>query len=400
MAFADQCLLLIDDDESARLPIASYLRGVGFTVLEAVNGQQGLLMLRQHQPAVLFCDIDSSGINIPELLEVIKSLAIDIPMIVMSGIGVMNDVVEALRFGASDYLVKPIVDMEVLQHAVNRCLQQVQLHQENIAYQQQLEDMNRDLQQSLTVLKQDQLAGRQVQMKMLPARSLHIGEYYFNHKIVPSLLLSGDFVDYFTVGSHHAVFFLADVSGHGASSAFVTVLLKNMFARKRSDFTHRNDNSILSPIAMLDVANRNLLNTDIGKHATLCIGVIDLSNDELRYAVAGHLPLPLLATETGCRYLEGEGMPVGLFEDALYTEKRLQLPKNFVLTLFTDGILEVLPAEGLVEQEAFLRERLQLAPNSVEGIVAALELSHVVEVPDDIAVLVISKNTDGIAAKR
>ena len=65
-----------------------------------------------------------------------------------------------------------------------------------------------------------------VQMKMLPENDQVIEGIYFEHLIKPSLYLSGDFLDYFKLDNDRVLFYFADVSGHGASSAFVTVLLK------------------------------------------------------------------------------------------------------------------------------------------------------------------------------
>ena len=387
----DPCLLLIDNDDAERRDYAAYLQRVGYSVCEAKDIQQGLDLLSQQQPQLILCDLNVPTGNDQGVLQAIQAKFVGIPVVVMSSVGVMGDVVAALRYGAADYLIKPIADMEVLEHAVSRCLEQDQLRRENLAYRQQLEQANQELQTSLKVLEQDQLAGRQVQLKMLPHSPKQFGDYHFSHRILPSFYLSGDFVDYFTVGDDYVVFFIADVSGHGASSAFLTVLLKNMFARKRSDFFHRDDSTILSPIAMLDVANRNLLNTDIGKHATLCVGVIDLKHDSLCYTVAGHLPLPILTVEGESRYLEGEGMPVGLFESAEYTENTLLLPENFVLTFFSDGILEVVGADGVLAQEKYLLEKLHRGPNTIDAVVEALELHEVEAAPDDIAVLLISK---------
>jgi serine phosphatase RsbU (regulator of sigma subunit) len=217
--------------------------------------------------------------------------------------------------------------------------------------------------------------------------------YSFSHRIFPSLLLSGDLVDYYTVGDRHVVFFIADVSGHGASSAFVTVLLKNLFARKRSDYTHRDDRTVLSPPAMLARANRELLDTAVGKYATLCVGVLDTRDNTLRYSVAGHLPTPILWGPEGCRYLKGESPPVGLFEDAQFSEESLQLPPRFVLTLFSDGVLEVVPGEGVLAKEAQLLATLSPGFDAVDAVVDALGLPGAGDVPDDIAVLLVSKGT-------
>lgn len=384
-------LLVIDDEAFVRDSLAAYLEDSGYIVEEAADGRQGLEMFERNQPDVVLLDLKMPNMDGLAVLKVLGNHPSDVPVIVISGAGVMSDVVEALRYGASDYLIKPIADMAVLEHSIARCLEQGRLRRENQRYRQQLEEANRELKQSLSLLQQDQQAGRHVQLRMLPARPLDIGDYNLSHRIFPSLYLSGDFVDYFTVGDRHVVFFIADVSGHGASSAFVTVLLKNLFARKRSDFGHRQDRSVLSPTAMLEQANRELLATEIGKHVTLCVAALDIGDNSLRYSVAGHLPAPVLCAGSGCHYLKGDNPPVGLFEDASYAEERLQLPDRFTLTLFSDGILEVLEGEGLLAKEERLLAALSPGFNSMDAVVDALGLQRVQEAPDDIAVLLVSK---------
>ncbi len=384
-------LLVIDDEAFVRDSLAAYLEDSGYVVDEAADGRQGLELFERNQPDVVLLDLKMPTMDGLAVLKVLGNHPSDVPVIVISGAGVMSDVVEALRYGASDYLIKPIGDMEVLEHSIARCLEQGRLRRENQRYRQQLEDANRELKQSLSLLQQDQQAGRHVQMKMLPAHPLSLNDYKLSHRIFPSLYLSGDFVDYFTVGDRHVVFFIADVSGHGASSAFVTVLLKNLFARKRSDFGRHRDRSVLSPTAMLSQANSELLATETGKHVTLCVGVLDIIDNTLRYSVAGHLPAPILWGEGLCRYLKGDNPPVGLFEDAAYEEEGLQLPKRFVLTLFSDGILETLAEEGLLAKEERLLAALTPGFDSMDAVVDALGLQRVKEAPDDIAVLLVSK---------
>ncbi len=384
-------LLLIDDEPFVRDSLAAYLEDSGYRVLEAGDGQQGLMMFEQCRPDLVLLDLKMPNMDGLELLRKLGDHPSHTPVIVISGASVMNDVVQALRYGASDYLIKPIADMEMLEHAVARGLEQGRLRRENERYRQQLEEANRELRESLFALQQDQQAGRHVQMKMLPPSPKRFGDYRFSHRIVPSLYLSGDFIDYFTVGTEHVVFFIADVSGHGASSAFVTVLLKNLFARKRSDYTHRADPAILSPASMLDRANRELMATDIGKHVTLVVGCLDLRSGELCYSIAGHLPLPIFSSERRARFLEGRNPPVGLFEDAEYHNELVQLPRTFTLTLFSDGILEVLSAEGLEAKEQQLLQALSRGRRSVNRVFAALDLEEIGEAPDDIALLLITR---------
>ncbi|WP_019531474.1 fused response regulator/phosphatase [Dasania marina] len=384
-------LLVIDDDEQALATIVNYVQVQGYTCYQAVTGDQGLALYRQYNPDVILCDLSVPYCGDGKLLAEIQKIVASTPVVVLSETSEVQDVVQALRFGASDYLFKPIIDVKMLEHAVTRSIEYAQLQRENALYKQKLEQANLELKNSLALLEQDQKAGRQVQFKMLPASPYQIGAYHFSHRIFPSLYLSGDFIEYITVGKEHCVFFIADVSGHGASSAFVTVLLKNLFARKRSDYLHKQDPSILSPLSMLTLSNSVIFDTGVGKHLTMCIGVLHLASGELKYANAGHLPQPILSTEGDSQFLVGEGMPVGLFDEPEFNEQLINLPDKFVLTLFSDGILEILPREGLRAQEAFLLERLQQAQLSVEALAESLELQQIIDFPDDIAVLLISK---------
>ena len=391
MVAGQYSLLVIDEDDQIREDIVNYLLAEGYTVYQAADAVEGLALYNAHRPDVLLCDLKAPYKHQKNLLSPLSELVHHTPVIVLSSTHEMHDIVEALRFGASDYLLKPITDIDMLGHAVSRSLGFYKLVRENEAYRQQLEQANLELKNSLALLEHDQKAGRQVQFKMLPKSPLQIGDYHFSHRIFASLYLSGDFIEYFTVGDDYTVFFIADVSGHGASSAFVTVLLKNLFARKRSDFMHKGDESILKPLAMLALANDMVFDTGVGKHLTMCIGVLQLTSGELRYSNAGHLPQPVLYSGNESRFLEGEGMPVGMFEQPEFSEQLIILPECFVLSLFSDGLLEILAPDGLKAQEAFLLQRLQQAPLTVEAVAECLELQQVVEFPDDIAVLLISK---------
>ncbi len=387
----EQTLLLIEDDEHFRDSLSAYLEAAGYAVITAAGADEGLDQMTRLNPDLVLCNPGLTGESGRGVLELLRGDSPLKPIILLSTEEAVADVLEALRQGADDYLTKPIVDLKILEHAIERCLEQSKLRQQNLDYRRRLEYSNQELQESLEVLRQDQKAGRQVQFRMLPATPKQYGHYQFTHRIVPSLYLSGDFVDYFTVGERHVVFFIADVSGHGASSAFVTVLLKNLFARKRSEYRHSDNREILSPVKMLQRANRGLLHTGLGKHATLCVGVLDLRADTLCYSIAGHLPLPLIAYPGHCEYLAGTGMPIGLFDSAEYTEQTVALPEAAVLTLFSDGILEVLGVEGVLQQEQTLREKLSDGPRRIDDIVTALDLGHLESVPDDIAALLICR---------
>lgn len=360
-------LLIIDDDEVVRESLAAYLEDSNFKVLQALNGLQGLQIFESEQPDLVICDLRMPQIDGLELIRRIRQTASETPIIVLSGAGVMSDAVEALRLGAADYLIKPLEDLAVLEHSVRRALDRAYLRVENQRYRDKLEAANRELQASLNLLQEDQNAGRQVQMNMLPVTPWSIEGLEFSHRIIPSLYLSGDFVDYFRVDERRVAFYLADVSGHGASSAFVTVLLKFMTTRLLYESRRNGTLPEFKPSEVLAHINRGLINTKLGKHVTMLGGVIDLEKNSLTYSIGGHLPLPVLFVEGQAGYLEGRGLPVGLFDDATYDDRVMELPPSFSLSLFSDGILDVLPGATLKEKEASLPEQVAAAGGTSTG---------------------------------
>ncbi len=385
-------LLIIDDDAVVRTSLAAYLEDSGFQVLQAVNGAHGLQVFNDSSPDLVICDLRMPQVDGLELIRQMAELESDTPVIVVSGAGVMADVVEALRLGAADYLIKPLEDLAVLEHSVRRALERTGLRRENDRYRETLEATNKELQASLDLLEEDQNAGRQVQLNMLPETPWQTDDLHFSHQIIPSLYLSGDFVDYFRLDQDRVVFYLADVSGHGASSAFVTVLLKFMTTRLLYESRRNGVLPAFKPSEVLEHINRGLINCKLGKHVTMIGGVIDQKANQLIYCMGGHLPLPVLFTDGKARYLEGRGLPVGLFDTAVYENHQLDLPAAFSLSLFSDGIFDVLPGATLKDKEAVLPQLVAAAGGTLEGLKQTLGLANLGEMPDDIALTVLSRN--------
>ncbi|MFC3608894.1 two-component system response regulator RssB [Stutzerimonas tarimensis] len=387
-------LLIIDDDDEVRASLAAYLEDSGFRVLQAGTGVQGLALFDTERPDLVICDLRMPQMDGLELIRTLGERQSDLPVVVVSGAGVMSDAVEALRLGAADYLIKPLEDLAVLEHSVRRSLDRYRLRIENQHYRSELEASNRDLQASLNLLQEDQDAGRQVQLNMLPETPWHADGYRFEHKIIPSLYLSGDFVDYFRVDERRIAFYLADVSGHGASSAFVTVLLKFMTTRLLYESRRHGTLPEFKPSEVLSHINRGLINCNLGKHVTMLGGVIDLQRHCLHYSIGGHLPMPVLMEQGGARYLQGRGLPVGLFKDAVYEDHEIVLPEAFSLTLLSDGILDLLPGDTLKDKESALPGLVAQAEGKLDGLRQVFGLDGVAEMPDDIALLVLSRNLE------
>ena len=140
-SFENKKLLTIDDEDGLRRSIQLFFEDSGFVVFEADSGRAGLEVFRQEQPDIVLVDL-----RMPEMdgLQVIRTLAEeapDVPVVVVSGTGMLEDAIEAIRAGACDYITKPVTDLLVLEHTVNKALEKADLIAENRMYQENLEEL-------------------------------------------------------------------------------------------------------------------------------------------------------------------------------------------------------------------------------------------------------------------
>lgn len=385
-------ILVIDDEPVVRESLAVYLGDSGFTVDTAGSGDEGIALFRNKHPDLVICDLRMPLVDGLDVLKAINAESPETPVIVVSGQGSMNDVVNALRNGAVDYLFKPLIELEVLEHSVRRALERGTLLKQNRQYREQLELANAELERSLDLLEEDQEAGRRVQRRMLPPTPCLMEGVTLSHRIIPSLYLSGDFVDYFKLGTNRIGFYLADVSGHGASSAFVTVFLKTLTNRIQRHYEKRTNVNAMSPARILISINQELMSMAIGKHLAMFCGVIDTEENKLVYCMGAHYPPPILVNGKDVRPLPGRGLPVGIFGDATYEDVTVPLEKEFTLVAMSDGVLEVLPGGSNDEKEAKLLELVRTGYRDVDALAHVLNVDGEVEVPDDIAFLVINRS--------
>jgi len=139
MSEPKKCILVIDDEKVIRLTLRLFLEDFGYKVVEADNGLTGIQAFEKESIDLVLCDLRMPIMGGLEVISYFSEKYPHIPIIVVSGTGVIKDAVEALRLGAWDYLLKPVEDMNVLTHAVNRSLEQAELRRENRLYKENLE---------------------------------------------------------------------------------------------------------------------------------------------------------------------------------------------------------------------------------------------------------------------
>ena len=133
-------ILVIDDDTVVRESFCFYLEDLDYDVVQALNGKDGLAQVEKAKPDIVLLDLRMPEMDGHEVLEQLSTDAPETPLIVISGTGDIGDTVRALRLGAWDYLLKPVNDLSMLEHAINKALERARLLRENREHREHLEE--------------------------------------------------------------------------------------------------------------------------------------------------------------------------------------------------------------------------------------------------------------------
>lgn len=238
-------------------------------------------------------------------------------------------------------------------------------------------------------LAADQRAGQRIQFGLLPDTPAHYGEYDCEYRIAPSLLLSGDFIDYLCLRDRYLLFYVADVSGHGASSALLTMFLCNLSWRMQQSSAEPQ----LGPGEILTSLNQYLLQQQIEKHVAMFLGVIDLQEHTLGFSAAAQFPPAFLLSENNQAIsLEQVGKPLALFAAEQYQTKWMPFASGDRLVVCTDGVLDALPGKDLLAKERRFVEILEgthAQDDTWQALVGSAELQ------DDVSMLTIQRRAVG-----
>ncbi len=125
-------ILVVDDEADIRDLVAGILQDEGFSVRTARNSDTALAAIRARKPALVILDIwmTGGGLDGLELLDVLKGLDQDLPVIMISGHGNIETAVSSIKRGAYDFLEKPFKSDRLLL-LVQRALEAADLKREN-----------------------------------------------------------------------------------------------------------------------------------------------------------------------------------------------------------------------------------------------------------------------------
>ncbi len=133
-------ILIIDDEEGNVRVLSMSLRSDGYDVVTAYSGEEGLEVFDQESPEMVLTDLKMPGMNGLEVLKKIKASNPETEVIIITGHGDIDSAIEALQYGASDFINKPIRD-EGLSIALKRATEKIDIRLKLKQYTENLENM-------------------------------------------------------------------------------------------------------------------------------------------------------------------------------------------------------------------------------------------------------------------
>jgi len=124
-------VLIVDDEKNIRLTLAQALEPLGVETDTAVNGEEALAKLKNKEFGLILLDLKMPGIDGMEVLRKVSESRPDIRVIIITAHGTIESAVEAMKFGAVDFLQKPFVPKEI-RALVSRVIDREILDEQNV----------------------------------------------------------------------------------------------------------------------------------------------------------------------------------------------------------------------------------------------------------------------------
>ena len=225
-------------------------------------------------------------------------------------------------------------------------------------------------------LKREIEIAHNIQMNMLPKKMPESPHFDLAACVLPAKEVGGDFYDFMLLDDGNKLAIVTgDVSGKGVPGAMIMAISRGILRSEIND--HR------TPSEVIKETNKWLYSdTTKGMFVATFYGLLDLSSKELVYVNCGQ-PFALYYNSESSSIetlsLNKMRLPLGIFNNIEYDEKRVQLHSGDILILYSDGLLEALNPEG----EAFEEEQLQASLKFDKNKSASEILEEILEYLND-----------------
>jgi len=356
-------ILIVDDFRFNIELLELILRAEGFQTCTAPDGPSAFAISCAQKPDLILLDIMMPGESGFETCAKLKSDArtADIPVIFLSALDDVENKVKGLQIGGADYISKPVDGQELLARV--RVHLRIAENNRILARGQQLQlETLRDAQRAILVRPED-----------CPAA--HFAVFY-----QPLEGAGGDFYDVVAVDAEVFGYFVADISGHGATAAFLTSAVKALLRQYSGPVYSPADT-----MRGLDTVMRQMLGAE--QYLTACYAHLNLRTRKLSVVSAGHPPLIVVRASGQTLTLEMDSCAMGMFHSLALQHKEIAVSPGDRFFMYTDGLIE--PSAGAGRREGLARlisscvdRRKQCLTEAVRASAADIQ-SQVARIGDD-----------------
>jgi len=374
-------VLLVDDDAMVLAGLKRQLRNQ-FSIDTALSGEEALKQVRENGPyAVIVSDFLMPGMNGVEFLSNVKKTDPATVRMMLTGTADMPTAIRAVNEGSIFQFHPKPCPADTLCQAIQSAIGE---YRKVVSDQTQLKDFKSSLAQASAV-----------QQQLMPKSDPRVDGFDIAGRSIWRDETGGDYYDFLypAANGHKRIgIVVGDVTHHGIPSALLMTSAR-AFLRERVQALPSECADIISDV------NKRLVRDveELNMFMTMFYGEIDIKEKIIRWVKAGHEPAILYTPETDSyELLAGEGLPLGVMEDAVYKELQKPIHSGQIILIGTDGIKEAVDANG----EMFGNERLldavrkyasQPAREILERVFEALnDFRHPLE-PDDDETLVVIK---------
>jgi sigma-B regulation protein RsbU (phosphoserine phosphatase) len=211
----------------------------------------------------------------------------------------------------------------------------------------------------------------EIQRILFPEKAPEMAGFDVVGRNIPARMVSGDYYDFFPVGTNHTGIAIADVCGKGIPASLITAMCRSVLRSSARE--------MLSPAAALAAVNRNLfpdIREDMFITAIYAVAANDGSG--LKLARAGHTtPFVWRKATNAVEEVAAAGVAIGFDKGDVFEritkDVSVEMAPGDVLLLYTDGVNEATDYKGLLFDDERIKQSLAAsAPNGAQAVVDAV----------------------------
>ena len=389
-------VLVVDDSRAQRRLLVRTLSNWGYDTVEAEGGAEALAICQAQKIDVIISDWKMPGMSGVEFCRAFREVT-DRPayFILLTAQTEREALAEGLESGADDFLSKPFHPVEL--RARLRAGARI------VHAQRALAAKLDELSNAYAAIDRDLRGARAFQEGLVPERHIAFPNAEVSLLFRSSGHVGGDLVGYFRINAQEIGVFSVDVSGHGVASALMTARIAGYLSDAAPDrniaLRKVGDGYVLLPLETVCRRLNQILQADAesDQYLTMSIAQANLTTGEIRLCQAGH-PSPAIQRQDGSvTFLDMWSTPLGLIDEAEFSEAEVRLDVGDRLILYSDGLTECPgPDESMLEEEGLARilktHAERTGPDLIGKIVAELErFAGRADFPDDLSALVLER---------